>query len=40
MTTNITSEMFVDVNRGGEKIRVNIDIMLTHFPCDIISLDA
>jgi hypothetical protein len=28
------------MNIRGEKIRVNIDIMLTSFPCDIISLDA
>jgi len=31
--------MYIDVNRGGEKLRVNMDIDLTRLPCDIISLD-
>jgi hypothetical protein len=34
------SEMFIDINRGGEKLNVNIDIILPKFPCDIVSLDA
>jgi hypothetical protein len=32
--------MFVDINRGGEQIQVNIDILLSRLPCDIVSLDA
>jgi len=34
------SEMFIDINRGGEKLNINVDLMFTRFPCDIISLDA
>ena len=32
--------MFVDINRGGEQIRVNMDVTFPNFPCDILSLDA
>ncbi|KAM3127184.1 hypothetical protein pb186bvf_020703 [Paramecium bursaria] len=35
-----SSEMFVDVNRGGEQIRVNLDVIFHALPCDILSLDA
>ncbi|CAD8177444.1 unnamed protein product [Paramecium pentaurelia] len=35
-----SSEMFVDINRGGEQIRVNLDIEFHKFPCDILSLDV
>jgi len=34
------SEMFIDINRGGEKLLVNVDLEFPRFPCDIISLDA
>jgi hypothetical protein len=34
------SEMFIDINRGGEKLTVNVDLIFPRFPCDIISLDA
>lgn len=34
------SEMYVDVGRGDEKIRVNMDIIFPNFPCDILSVDA
>jgi hypothetical protein len=34
------SEMFVDVNRGGEKLTINFDITFPRFPCGIMSLDA
>jgi len=34
------SEMFIDINRGGEKLLVNIDLVMTKMPCDITSLDA
>lgn len=32
--------MFVDINRGGERIRVNLDVVFHRMPCDILSLDA
>ena len=35
-----TSEMFVDINRGGEKLEINVDIEFPRFPCALISLDA
>lgn len=31
--------MFVDINRGGDKLRVNMDITLPRYPCDIVSVD-
>lgn len=34
------SEMFIDTNKGGEKLIVNIDVTLPNLPCDIASLDA
>lgn len=34
------SEMFVDVNRGGEKLTINIDLTFPRFPCGVMSLDA
>jgi hypothetical protein len=34
------SEMFVDINRGGEQIQINIDILVPNLPCNIVSLDA
>mmetsp|Transcript_21593 Transcript_21593/g.39490 ORF Transcript_21593/g.39490 Transcript_21593/m.39490 type:complete len:334 (+) Transcript_21593:85-1086(+) len=37
---NTQSEMFVDVNRGGEKLTINIDVTFPRFPCGIMSLDA
>ena len=33
------SHMFIDVNRGGDKLPINIDIELTNLPCSILSLD-
>ena len=33
------TEMFVDVGRGDNKIRVNLDVEFPSFPCDILSLD-
>lgn len=32
--------MFVDIKRGDDRIRVNLDIEFPYFPCDIFSLDA
>jgi len=34
------SEMFIDINRGGEKLLVNIDLVLPKMVCDMVSLDA
>lgn len=31
--------MYVDINRGGEKMRINIDVTMHHMPCHIVSLD-
>jgi hypothetical protein len=36
----MSSEMFIDINRGGEKLRVNLDISFPAMPCDLISLDV
>jgi len=33
------SEMFIDVNRGGDKLNINVDIELYRLPCSILSLD-
>eukprot|EP01103_Thecamoeba_quadrilineata_P006053 TRINITY_DN15789_c0_g1_i1.p1 TRINITY_DN15789_c0_g1~~TRINITY_DN15789_c0_g1_i1.p1 ORF type:complete len:290 (+),score=35.55 TRINITY_DN15789_c0_g1_i1:3-872(+) len=35
-----TSEMLIDVPRGGEQLRININISLPQLPCNILSLDA
>jgi hypothetical protein len=32
--------MFIDYNRGGEKLQINIDLELKKTPCDVISLDV
>jgi len=34
------SEMFIDINRGGDKLRVNIDLYFPNLICDLVSLDA
>ena len=34
------SDMIVDVNRGGEQLKINIDITLHKFPCSILSIDV
>ena len=34
-----TSNMKVDINKGGSKMSVNIDVELTNLPCSIISID-
>jgi hypothetical protein len=36
----VRSEMFVDINRGGDKLTVNMDIVLMRYPCDIVSVDV
>ena len=40
LNVTTTSEMFVDLNRGGEKLTINIDITFPKFPCGLLSLDA
>lgn len=37
---NLTSEMFVDINRGDEQLVINMDINLIRMPCALVSLDA
>jgi len=34
------TELFVDVDRGGDSLRINLNISLPFLNCDIISLDA
>ncbi|MCQ2819170.1 MAG: endoplasmic reticulum-Golgi intermediate compartment protein [archaeon] len=34
-----TSNMIVDINRGGSKMPINIDVELQNLPCSIISID-
>lgn len=40
LTRKSVSEMLIDQNRGGEKLMVNLDILLPNLPCDFTSLDA
>eukprot|EP00744_Colponema_vietnamica_P005440 GILI01007973.1.p1 GENE.GILI01007973.1~~GILI01007973.1.p1 ORF type:complete len:356 (+),score=101.40 GILI01007973.1:82-1068(+) len=40
LSVQTQSEMFIDVNRGGEKLRINIDVTLHRLPCSIVGLDA
>ena len=40
LATTTSTEMFVDINRGGEKLTINIDVLFPRYPCGIISLDA
>ena len=40
LSVTTTSEMFVDINRGGEKLSINIDLVFPKFPCSLMSLDA
>ena len=30
--------MYVDVNRGADKLKVNIDIDVDHIPCDLLAI--
>jgi hypothetical protein len=34
------SEMYIDVNRGGDRLTINVDIDLVRLPCSILSLDV
>lgn len=34
-----SSQMYIDVNRGGDKLTINMDIEVNHMPCSILSID-
>ena len=38
LTYKTSSIMYVDVNRGVDKLKVNIDIDISHIPCDLLSI--
>jgi Endoplasmic reticulum vesicle transporter/Endoplasmic Reticulum-Golgi Intermediate Compartment (ERGIC) len=40
LTVSTSTEMFVDINRGGEKLIINMDLLFPRYPCGVISLDA
>ena len=40
LTISTSTEMFVDINRGGEKLIINIDLAFPRYPCSVMSLDA
>ena len=37
-TYRTNSRMYVDVNRGSDKLKVNIDIDIDHIPCDLLAI--
>ncbi len=37
-TYKTSSRMYVDVNRGADKLKVNIDINIDHMPCDLLTI--
>ena len=38
MTNKTSSRMYVDVNRGTDKLQVNLDIDIDHIPCDLLAI--
>ena len=38
MTNKTSSRMYVDVNRGADKLKVNLDINIDHIPCDLLAI--
>lgn len=34
-----SSQMYIDVNRGGDKLTINVDVELVNLPCSILSID-
>ena len=39
LSVGTQSEMFVDINRGGDKLIINFDIELPRFPCSGLTVD-
>lgn len=37
-TYRTSSRMYVDFNRGSDKLKVNIDINIDHIPCDLLAI--
>ena len=37
-TYRTSSRMYIDVNRGVDKLKVNIDIDIEHIPCDLLAI--
>ena len=37
-TYRTTSRMYVDVDRGADKLKVNLDINVDHIPCDLLAI--
>ena len=37
-TYRTSSRMYVDINRGTDKLKVNIDIEIDHMPCDLLAI--
>ena len=40
LSVHTTSQLFVDVPRGTEKLRINMDIELPKMSCSLLSVDA
>ena len=37
-TYRTSSRMYIDVNRGADKLKVNLDIDIDHIPCDLLAI--
>jgi hypothetical protein len=37
---SVSSEMFIDINRGGDNMLMNVDVDFPYLPCDLLSLDV
>ena len=37
-TYRTSSRMYIDVNRGADKLKVNLDIDIEHIPCDLLAI--
>jgi hypothetical protein len=40
LTPDTSSEMFVDITQGSERLSINFDVRLHRFPCAAVSVDA
>ena len=38
LTNKTSSRMYVDVNRGSDKLKVNLDIDIDNIPCDLLAI--